>query len=253
MHPTRSFEGLTDATLLDEVARLARNERDAVVLLIASLGELDRRRLYLGEGFGSLFAYCTQHLRLGEGAAYRRIEAARAARRFPDVLEHLAEGRLTLASLGLLVRHLTETNHAALLEEASFKTKREVEQLIARLHPQPPVPSVVRKLPDLKEATLPEPSGMSAAQESASRATPMLMPQPASRRPIIAPLSGAHYKLQITLSSRGHERLRAVQDLMRHTIPNGDPALIVERALELLHDDLVRRKTGLRRRERADG
>jgi hypothetical protein len=30
--------------------------------LIASLAELDARRLYLGEGFPSMFAYCTQVL-----------------------------------------------------------------------------------------------------------------------------------------------------------------------------------------------
>ena len=49
--------------------------------------ELDARRLYLGEGYSSLFTYCTQALHLAEGAAYNRIETARAARRFPMVLE----------------------------------------------------------------------------------------------------------------------------------------------------------------------
>jgi hypothetical protein len=56
----------------------AESERRATAQLIASLAELDARRLYLGEGCASLFAYCTRVLHLSEYAAYGRIEAARA-------------------------------------------------------------------------------------------------------------------------------------------------------------------------------
>ena len=73
---------LSDADLLHRVVVLATREREATVELVAHLAELDARRLYLGEGFGSLFSYCTGALRLAEHAAYNRIEAARASRRF---------------------------------------------------------------------------------------------------------------------------------------------------------------------------
>ena len=69
---------LTDAQLLVYVKALAAGERDATARLIASLMELDSRKLYLGEGCSSLFTYCTQVLRLSEHAAYGRIAAARA-------------------------------------------------------------------------------------------------------------------------------------------------------------------------------
>ena len=45
--------------------------------------EIDTRRLYLGEVYTPMFSYCTQVLHLAEGAAYNRIEAARAARSYP--------------------------------------------------------------------------------------------------------------------------------------------------------------------------
>jgi hypothetical protein len=67
---------------------------------------------------------------------------------------------------------------------------------------------------------------------------------------VISPLSEAHYKLQVTISTTAHDRLRHIQDLMRHTIPNGDPALIVERALKLLHEDLLKKKAALVARPR---
>ena len=84
---------LSDPELLAEVRRLAGHERHATARLIAALGELDARRLYLGEGCSSLFTYCTQVLHLSEHAAYGRIEAARAARKLPAILDLLADGR----------------------------------------------------------------------------------------------------------------------------------------------------------------
>lgn len=78
---------LSDRDLLDATARAAADERRTTADLIALLAELDSRKLYLGEGFSSLFTYCTHVLRLSEPAAYSRITVARAARRFPILLE----------------------------------------------------------------------------------------------------------------------------------------------------------------------
>lgn len=78
-----------------EVRRLVGKEREATARLIAALAELDARRLYLAEWCSSLFTYCTQILHLSEHAAYGRIEAARAARKWPVIIELLAEARCT--------------------------------------------------------------------------------------------------------------------------------------------------------------
>src|SRR3954464_12205790 len=92
---------LSDQDLLAHLHLAAQAERRATADLVALLMELDSRRLYLGEGFPSLFAYCTQALHLSEDAAYNRIEVARTARRFPLILDWLAAGDLTLASVRL--------------------------------------------------------------------------------------------------------------------------------------------------------
>src|ERR1044071_5672964 len=93
---------LSDAELVDVVADLARDERRTTVALVAHLAELELRGLYLSAGFPSMFAYCVEVLRLSEGGAYNRIEAARTARAFPVVLDLLERGRLNLATLRLL-------------------------------------------------------------------------------------------------------------------------------------------------------
>jgi hypothetical protein len=142
-----SFADLSDDDLLAAVKRLAAAERDATAALVRSLMELDARRLHLGEGYSSLFTYCTQALHLTEGAAYNRIEAARAARRFPAILPALEEGALTLTAVRVRAPHLTATNHEAVLTSARYKSKRDIEQLVAALHPRPAVPVTIRKLP----------------------------------------------------------------------------------------------------------
>lgn len=47
-----------------------------------------------------------------------------------------------------------------------------------------------------------------------------------------------------------HDRLRRAQVLLRHVVPNGDPAVIIDRALTLLIAKLERMKTGATDRRR---
>src|SRR5687768_13758947 len=102
-----SFVDLPDGELLAEVTRLVTRERQATAELVASLAELDARRLYLGQGCSSLFTYCTLVLHLSEHAAYNRIQVARAARRFPVILDRLADESVHLTAVRLLEPHLT--------------------------------------------------------------------------------------------------------------------------------------------------
>src|SRR5258705_815595 len=135
-----SIHDLSDEQLLNAVKEAAALERKATASLIALLAEMDTRRLYLGQGYSSLFVYCTQCLRLSEHAAYGRIEAARAARRFPLVLDSLADGSVTLTTVCLLASHFTSDNHRQLLDAARHKSKRDVEQQVAALRPTPDLP-----------------------------------------------------------------------------------------------------------------
>ena len=76
------------------------------------------------------------------------------------------------------------------------------------------------------------------------------MPEP-RRSPDPAPLSPGRYKLQLTLDESAHSKLKQLQDLLAHQIPNGDPAAIVERALDALLTQVHKRKTGISGKPRA--
>ena len=142
-----SYGRLSDDQLLAEADQLAASERTATVRLIAALAEIDTRRLYLGQGCSSLFAYCTRLLHLSEHAAYGRIEAARTTRRWPGVLEMLDTGELTLSSLSLLAPHLSDENYRDVLTRARYRSKREVAEIVAELRPRPDVPPLMRRVP----------------------------------------------------------------------------------------------------------
>jgi hypothetical protein len=78
---------------------------------------------------------------------------ARAAQRFPIILDLLTAGEVTLTAIRLLAPHLKPENYQEVLARARHKSKREVELLVATLHPQPDVPSAVRKLPTSRSVT----------------------------------------------------------------------------------------------------
>jgi hypothetical protein len=253
---------LSNDALLAKVKLLAERSREVTVELIAHLAVLDVRKHYCGEGPGSLFRYCTEILRFSEAAAFNRITVARAARDFPVILDLLADGSVNLTTVRVLAPHLTAENHQALLTEATGMTRRQVDKLIARLAPQPDVPSSIRKLPapapsvvaaeraagvstqEEQDGIVAAPSapGPSAVRPTTERPATSAASPPATYRPLIAPLSPGRYRVQFTMSKETEDQLRRLQDLLRSEIPDGDPGEIVARALPLLLREVEKRK-----------
>ena len=252
--------GLSDQDLLARIGVLASKEREASVDLVAHLAVLDvRPSLFASQGCGSLFSYCTERLRLSEDAACNRIDAARACRSFPVILDHLASGAMSLTSVRLLRRHLTPENHEAVLARACGRSRREIEALVAELAPRPDVPSSVRKLPTVTPAPAPTPmpattlpTRVEAAIVAPPEPPPPFTPPPVvpSRRPIIETTSPERYRVQFTIGKESHEKLRRVQALLRREIPNGDPGAIFDRALTLLLEKVERTKLGAAKKPR---
>src|SRR5213594_2169194 len=110
--------GLPSAELLERVRKLVQRGNAVETELLVHLGEVDARQLYLEEGFSSMFAYCRQVLHFAEGVAYERIQAARMARRYPQILEALRSGDLHLTAIGLLAPKLTDANCGELIRVA---------------------------------------------------------------------------------------------------------------------------------------
>jgi hypothetical protein len=239
----QSLRRLTDDELVGRVRALTDREREDVVQVIAHLAELDTRDVHFRAGYASLFAYCRDALGLSEADAYNRIEVARAARRFPVVLDRLAEGAVNATAVRLLAPHMTVDNHEAVLESARGKSRSEVEELVARLAPRPDATTSLRRLP-LGAASPPlalvSPTALSSSTDHAS--PPVPSPPWRAGGPVTSPLAPDRYRLVVTIGYATLQKLRLAKDMLRHAIPSGDEAAILDRALTALLEDLAKKK-----------
>ena len=243
---------LSDDELVERVRHLAACERRASVALIRSLVEFDSRRLYLREGCSSLFSYCTHVLHLSEGSSYNRIETARAARRYPGILDALERGDLTLTAVRMLAPHVTAANHMAVLAAARHRSKQGIQELIAALTPRPDAPTIVRRVTqpakgDPTPILAAEPTHEKSLSVSTAADSPPALhisptPPPALPAAVVTPLAPERYRLQVTLTREAHDKLRCAQSLSRHLPAAADIGSIIDRALTLLIDDLERRR-----------
>jgi hypothetical protein len=178
---------------------------------------------------------------MSEPTAYKRIEAARAARRFPVIFERVAAGDLGLTAVTLLSPKLTDENHLDLLASAAHRSKREVERLLAARFPRPDVVSDLRKVTGRPSPAVP-PVAPPTAMPPMPAAPAFTLSAPV--RPEVKPLSADRYCLKLTLSATVHDKLLAAQALLRHRIPSGDLDAVLERALDALLRDLRKGKFG---------
>jgi 5-methylcytosine-specific restriction endonuclease McrA len=140
------FRRCASQALLQHFTRLLAHDRGTTAELLACIAEIDARRLHLRAGYSSTFRYCVEEFHLSENSTYKRIQAARAARRFPWILDAIAEGRLHLTALVMLAPHLSAHNAEELVREATHGSKAQIEALRARRFGRPDAPTSLRLL-----------------------------------------------------------------------------------------------------------
>ena len=219
-----TLTALSDEELVSRLEQISVEGHGLLARLLLHLIEVEERRLHLKAACSSLFDFCMRRLGMSEGAAFRRINAARLVQRCPSLLGRIERGDIHLSSLVLLRDHLTAANVDELVDAASGKNKREVQELLARRAPKADVPSTIRKL----RASTSPPSASTAPRAQAR----------------IEPLSPARHKMQLTISTELRDKLERATALMRHRNPSGDLAVVVERALDALLEKLERETQG---------
>jgi len=247
-----SVSHLSDSTLKQELSNLAATDRGTTVRLLVHIAEFDVRKLYLADGYASMYAYSIGELRMSEDIACKRIRAARAARRFPLILQGLADGRLRLSGVVMLAPHLIEATAEELLAAAVDRTNAGIERLLAERFPTPDVPTLIVPLspaPTVAPADAPVaqleqgvetpavPTAMPASEPSAVRRIELQVP-----RPRVTPTSPGRLALQAPLRQETHDLLREVQDLLGHQVAPGDVDAVLHFALRTAKQKLLERK-----------
>ena len=219
------FDHLADASLLDGTRSLQAQDRLTTALMVARIGEIDSRRLGERLGFASTLAWCIAELRLSEDEAGRRIRAARFGRRYPQLFEALADGRLHLTAVNLIGPHLSKENVDEWIAAATHRTRAEIQTLIAIRRPRPDGPDGMVELADY------------------------VLDQVSDR---VLPTAPQRNLFQCAVGEGVRAMLEEARDLMSHQNPAGKYEAILVEALLLLIPELKKRKfatsgTGARR------
>ncbi|HZZ86309.1 MAG TPA: HNH endonuclease [Anaeromyxobacteraceae bacterium] len=176
LSPSSAVASLDSAALARRLGELAGDERRVQSDFLLHLEAFDCRRGYLDAGYSSLWEFCQKALHLREGAAGRRIAAMRVLRRFPALEGALREGKLCLSTLGLLGPVLKEENLEEVLARAAFRTRAEVDRLVAGMQPRPAPKDGIRKLAPRQVA----PEGALFTGDDSASTTDVPAPPPAA-------------------------------------------------------------------------
>jgi len=221
---TYSLRHLADSTLRHALRQLVVSDLGSTALIVAHIAEFIARTLYLEDGYASMYHYCLGELRMSEGVACRRIRAARAARRFPQIFEALADGRIHLTGISLLAPHLTEENAQDLLAASVHKTKREIQLVLAARFPHPDLPTFIASLgaSGAAPATRPSPQvvwGQAPAMldtvvevcaSPVHSSAPARMDDPVI--PVVTPLAPGRFGWQLTVDQETQDLMGDVED-----------------------------------------
>jgi 5-methylcytosine-specific restriction endonuclease McrA len=137
---------MTNQELEYKLKSLTREERRITNEILQLIGLADERRLYLERGYSSLFEWLRSY-GYSEGAANRRIQAARISRAVPEVSRKLADGEVNLTTLAKAQsvmraqekatgQRLSVRVKAAAIEKIEHKSTEQAEQTLLSLFPE---------------------------------------------------------------------------------------------------------------------
>ncbi len=242
-----TLAALDNEALLAATRSLVARSNATEVELLLHLGEVDKRRLYAELGFSSMHRYCTELLGFSTYVALDRIGVARLANQHPDLLKHLAAGRLNVTSLKILASLLSKEDAKGaerIAARAFGLTTKNVAELAAELEPKPLLADSARKLPSptpappvppLELPLAPPPSPVAVAPPPAAVAVapePPRPPPPAPELKVKAqPLAADAYGIRFTADKETYELLLELQALLSHRKDKRDFGSIIKQAL----------------------
>jgi hypothetical protein len=252
-----------NAELLVGLSQLVQRGNELTAEVLAHLAGLEERRLHLELGFASLFAYCVEALGMSEGAAGRRVAAARVCRRFPNAFELVARGELHLSALCGLAPHINPQNATELFTACWGRTRRQVDELLAARFPKPDVREQIRRLPTHAQVQMPvvasgrrmtdrietheeaaaEANATSQGREATraeaefvgnhgSEKAPSIIGSPPARRRELEALSADRFGVHFTADAELKELLERARALASHRLPKNDLPSLMRLVLE---------------------
>ncbi|MGE0527913.1 MAG: hypothetical protein AB7G93_04315 [Bdellovibrionales bacterium] len=183
---------MSDHEVESSLEQAVREERRTAKDILLLIRMVEDRKIFAKRGFSSMFEYLIKHHKYSEGAANRRIQAARLLTQVPQAQEKLESGELNLSTLNQAQRIFTAQEK---ISDQKLTTEQKAEAL-SKIESQ----STTRA-----EQTLLTLFPAAASQISQER---------------ISILSEDTSRLNTTLFNEVRERFGKVRDLLSHTLPN---------------------------------
>lgn len=239
-----NLKNLTDQEL--DVAALvaAKNERLALVDVLAHLAEVDRRKSF-SPRFESLVAYAIGFLGYDSKSAWRRVSALRLMQEVPEITPAIESGKLDLTKMVLAQNHFRNEAKAALKAQAaegplSFLTV-ESAAANARLTKSDAPLTKAEKIDVLS-------SMMSRSSREAERDLILKSSAPVKlKRPdVVRPLAGQLNEVRLVLMDEDLVLVlvRELKGLLAHKIPNASVGEVVSSALKAAVSAIKKERSG---------
>lgn len=120
----------SDEALIGRFHKLVKTERKITHLVLATIAEIDRRKLYLVKAYPNLYSFLVEGAGYSAAAAMRRIDGARLMREIPEVAEKLESGALNLSQVSKLqqaVRQLQKSTNEKVTTEVKLEILEKLE------------------------------------------------------------------------------------------------------------------------------
>lgn len=127
---------ITDKALLTKAKDVALEEQKKTVELLELLVEIERRMLYVGLGYTSLFTYLVQELHYSEAESALRVKAMRLMIRAPEIKAKMEQGQIGLSVAASVEGYLREEKISAAKDVAEIishcqgKSTREAQKIL---------------------------------------------------------------------------------------------------------------------------
>jgi hypothetical protein len=216
---------LSTEEIIHQLKSLAADERAGLIKSLSRLSELQRRDVPQEKSCSSLFWFCVKELGYCESVAYYRAKAAHIGTKFPVLLELLESGELSIAVVAELSDHLTFENHRRLIRLSKGATRKQVERIVAELHPEPKPAERSRVI-----------AVEVAAPSKPADEIPLLLGATAPAEPERRiELRTEH---RFTVADAVQSKLEKARALLSNRIPMGDLESILDAALDALLEKL---------------
>jgi hypothetical protein len=140
---------LDDRSLLNKTAEIASEERKLTLQFLHHLKEIESRRLYLKQGFSSLFEY-VKSLGYCDASTQIRISSMRMLKELPEIESKIKEGSLSWSVVAQAQSFFRREQKATcqkmrpeakreILNSLEGKSKRQTEQVLLSMSSKPEV------------------------------------------------------------------------------------------------------------------